>query len=238
MPAPTPSTDRLCLVTSPDPLFERLPAVFADNYDPSAPWELLGAPLDRVLADLPSEEIRIGLSPDIHLLGDGIAIGEGTRILAGAVLEGPLRIGRGVVIRPGAYLRGGVWIGDGCLIGANCEIKHAILLDGAKVPHLSYVGDSVLGEGVNLGAGTILSNFRFDGGEIEIPDAGGKLATGRRKLGAILGDGAQTGCNCVLSPGVVLGRGAVVYPSTPVVSGIYPPGSRLRIEGAVARPGG
>jgi bifunctional N-acetylglucosamine-1-phosphate-uridyltransferase/glucosamine-1-phosphate-acetyltransferase GlmU-like protein len=144
------------------------------------------------------------------------------------VIEGPISIGCDVLIRPGAYLRGGNWIGDGCVIGANTEIKRAILLAGAKAPHLNYVGDSVLGQGVNLGAGTILSNFRFDGAEITIPDGDRRLPTGRRKLGAVLGDGAQTGCNCVLFPGVVVGAGSWIGPGVELAAGHYPPGSRIR----------
>jgi len=137
------------------------------------------------------------------------------------VIEGPIWIGANVEIRPGAYLRGGVWIGDGAIIGASSEIKHSILLPGARAPHLNYVGDSMLGSGVNLGAGTILSNFRHDGGEIVIPTPTGSLATGRRKLGALLGDGVKTGCNCVLHPGVIVGSGSGLYPGVHLRSGIY-----------------
>ena len=86
------------------------------------------------------------------------------------------------------------------MVGANTEIKRAILLPHAKAPHLNYVGDSILGADVNLGAGTILSNFRHDGGKIRIPRNGERIDTGRRKLGAILGDGVLTGCNSVLHP--------------------------------------
>src|SRR4029077_8426096 len=118
-----------------------------------------------------------------------------------------------------AYLRGGVWIGDRCVVGTNTEVKRAILLPHAKAPHLNYVGDSILGADVNLGAGTILSNFRHDGSEVRI---GAGRPTGRRKLGAILGDGVLTGCNCVLHPGVLVGRGTQIYPGVQLRSGIYP----------------
>jgi bifunctional N-acetylglucosamine-1-phosphate-uridyltransferase/glucosamine-1-phosphate-acetyltransferase GlmU-like protein len=210
------------------PLFEALPEPLAPHFDPARPWELLGEPLEAALAALPSSDLRSALGPGVHLLGDRIAIGKGVRILPGAVLEGPIRIGDDTLIRPGAYLRGGVWIGRGCVIGANTEIKRAILLDGAKAPHLNYVGDSVLGAEVNLGAGTILSNFRFDGAEIRIPADGGRLSTGRRKLGAVLGDRAQTGCNCVLFPGSVVGAGAWVGPGVELPAGLYAPGVRIR----------
>lgn len=204
------------------PLFERLPDELNQVFDPVAPWALLGEGLDQVLAAQPSEAIEIRISPDVHLAGDRIAIGTGTIIHPGVVIEGPVRIGRDVVIRPGAFVRGGNWIGDGCIVGANTELKRAVLLDGARAPHLNYVGDSILGRGVNLGAGTILSNFRHDGAQVEIPLQASRAQTGRRKLGAILGDGVLTGCNCVLHPGVVVGTETQLYPGVHLRAGVYP----------------
>ena len=211
-------------------LFAHLPAVFAERYDPAAPWELLGEPLDDILSRLPSSEIHGQISPDVHLAGDRIVICPGARIHPTAVIEGPIYIGCDAEIRPGAYLRGGVWIGDRCIVGTNTEIKRAILLPHAKAPHLNYVGDSILGADVNLGAGTILSNFRHDGGPIRIPWNGGKLDTGRRKLGAILGDGVMTGCNSVLHPGVVVGQGTQIYPGVQLRSGVYPERSVVKLK--------
>jgi NDP-sugar pyrophosphorylase family protein len=211
-------------------LFSALPDAFRAAYDAAAPWRLLDEALDAALAALPSQAIEIRLPADLHLLGDGIAVGKGTRILPGAVIEGPLRIGRDCEIRPGCWIRGGAWLGDGCVVGANTEIKRAILLDGAKAPHLNYVGDSILGAHVNLGAGTILSNFRHDGGVISIPHTDGRLATGRRKLGAILGDAVATGCNSVLHPGVVVGRGTHIYPGVQLRSGVYAAHSIVKLR--------
>ncbi len=201
------------------PLFARAPAEL--EIGDEAPWQALGEPLDRFLSTLPSERLHTRLGPDVHLIGDRIEIGKGTRILPGAIVEGPAYIGRDVLIRGGAYLRGGVWVGDGCVIGAGTEIKRAILLPEARAPHLNYVGDSILGSDVNLGAGTILSNLRFDGAPIHIPTGDRLLPTGRRKLGAILGDGVQTGCNCVLSPGVVVGAGTLIYAGVQLSPGVY-----------------
>lgn len=208
-------------------LFAELPEPFAARYDPAAPWALLGDPLTSILDALPSSDIRISLSPDVHLSGDRIFIGRGARLHPTAVIEGPVYIGEDVEIRPGAYIRGGAWIGDGCVVGTNTEIKHAILLPKAKAPHLNYVGDSILGCKVNLGAGTILSNFRHDGGEIRI---GRSLASGRRKLGAVLGDGVLTGCNSVLHPGVIVGRGTQIYPGVQLRSGLYPEKSIIKLR--------
>jgi UDP-N-acetylglucosamine diphosphorylase / glucose-1-phosphate thymidylyltransferase / UDP-N-acetylgalactosamine diphosphorylase / glucosamine-1-phosphate N-acetyltransferase / galactosamine-1-phosphate N-acetyltransferase len=212
------------------PLFEDLPAVFAPHFDPAAPWALLGDALDAILAALPEDGIEVRLLPEVHLSGGTITIGRGTRIHPGVVLEGPLAIGCDVEIRPGAYIRGGAWIGDGCIVGASTEVKRGILLPGAKAPHLNYVGDSILGRGVNLGAGTILSNFRHDGGEIKIAAFGSPIASGRRKLGAVLGDDVQTGCNCVLHPGVVVGSGTQIYPGVMLRSGVYPEGSVVKLR--------
>ena len=210
-------------------LFSSLPEALEAAYNPEAPWKLLGEPLDEILGSLPSQAIEIRLPPDVHILGDRIAIGKGTRILPGAVIEGPVRIGQNVEIRPGAYLRGGVWIGDGCVVGANTEVKRAIFLNRAKAPHLNYVGDSILGAGVNLGAGTILSNFRHDGREVRIPVDHYEIRTGRRKFGAILGDRVRTGCNSVLYPGVVVGRDSHIYPGVNLRAGYYPPRQLIKL---------
>jgi NDP-sugar pyrophosphorylase family protein len=212
------------------PLFEELPAELESGFDPGSPWSLLDEPLEEALAALPSSEIATPLDPGVHLAGDGIVIGPGARIHPGATIEGPIRIGRDVEIRPGAYLRGGVWLGDGCVVGANVEVKRSIFLDGAKAPHLNYVGDSILGRGVNLGAGTILSNLRHDGREVRIPKGEERLSTGRRKLGAILGDGVLTGCNCMLNPGVVIGRSTHLYGGLQLRAGVYPADSIIKLR--------
>ena len=210
-------------------LFDHLPEPFLGAFDPLRPWDLLGDPLDRVLEGLPSSAIEVPMPVDAHLLGDRLVIGSGTRIAAGAVLEGPLWIGKDVEIRPGAYLRPGSYIGDGSIVGTNTEVKRSIFLPGARAPHLSYVGDSILGSGVNLGAGTVLSNFRHDGGAIRIPCGGERIDTGRRKLGAILGDSVLTGCGTVCHPGVVLGRGSQVYTGVQLRAGIYPASSIIKL---------
>ena len=144
-----------------------------------------------------------------------------------------MRIGEDCEIRPGALLRGGVWLENGCVVGANTEVKHAIFLAGAAAPHLNYVGDSILGARVNLGAGTILSNFRHDGADITIGTGGisdSAIPTGRRKLGAILGDRVLTGCNCVLHPGCLVSAGTQLYPGVQLRSGIHPANSIIKLR--------
>ncbi|MEZ5333561.1 MAG: hypothetical protein R2991_16360 [Thermoanaerobaculia bacterium] len=211
-------------------LWSDLPRALAGGRDPDRPWALLDAPLQDALEALPSERIESAIGPDVHLAGDRIVIGPGVRIGPGAVIEGPVYIAAGCTVRPGAYLRGGVWMEADALVGASSEVKHAILLAGAKAPHLSYVGDSILGRGVNLGAGTVLSNFRHDGGEIVLPAGDVRVATGLRKLGALLGDGVQTGCNCVLHPGSVVGARTSLYPGVQLRAGIYPADSLIKLR--------
>lgn len=203
-------------------LWSELPPPLARGRDAARPWALLGDALEEALAELPSERIESAVGPDVHLAGDRIVIEKGVRIGPGVAIEGPIYVGEACTLRPGAYLRGGVWMAAGALVGAGTEVKHAVLLEGARAPHLAYVGDSVLGRGVNLGAGTILSNFRHDGGEIVIAHGGERLETGRRKLGALLGDGVLTGCNCVLHPGCIVGARTSLYPGVHLRPGVYP----------------
>lgn len=212
-------------------LYSALPEVFAGSFESARPWMLLDAPLEALLAALPSAEILGRMHPGAHLLGDRIFLGKGSRIAPGAVVEGPAWIGEDVEIRVGAYLRGGCWVGDGCVVGANVEMKRAILFPGAHAAHLNYVGDSILGRDVNLGAGVILSNFRHDGQEIRIPAGNGeRLATGKRKLGALLGDRVAVGCNSVLNPGTIVGARTQIHTGVQLRSGLYPADSLIKLR--------
>lgn len=133
-----------------------------------------------------------------------IAIDTGTVIEPGAYIEGPVVIGKDCHIRHGAYVRGNVLTGNQCVIGHCTEVKHSIFLNGAKAPHFNYVGDSILGNHVNIGAGVICANFRLDQGEVIVEVDGEIYKTGMTKFGSILGDGSQLGCNSVTNPGVLL----------------------------------
>lgn len=127
-------------------------------------------------------------------------------------------IGAGTVVRHCAYIRSNAVIGQGCVIGNSTEVKNCILFDGVKIPHFNYVGDSILGHQCHLGAGAIISNVKGDKSEICVDG----INTGLKKLGAIIGDFAEIGCNCVLNPGTVIGRNTIVYPLTSVRGVIVP----------------
>ena len=193
-------------------------------------WSALGDRLKAYLKAWDPWHIDSDLHPGVHLLGDRIAIGSGCRIEPGAVIVGPVVIGRDVTIRTGAYIREHVILGDGALVGAHSEVKGSLLLPGARAPHQNYVGDSILGRDVNLGAGTICSNVKNVGREVSFPASGRTVATGLRKLGAILGDGTKTGCNTVLNPGVLMGPGCVTYPNATLRSGYYPPRTLVKVR--------
>ncbi len=144
-------------------------------------------------------------------------------------MTGPTIIGENSVIRHGAYVRGNVVVGDDCVVGHTSELKGAILLNGSGAPHFNYVGDSILGNRVNLGAGTKLSNLKIIAGNVKVRIGDTEYDSGLRKFGAILGDNAQTGCNSVLNPGTLLGCGSMVYPNA-TVTGYVPPQSIVKLR--------
>ncbi len=141
-----------------------------------------------------------------------ISIGQGTLIEPGVLIQGPCIIGKHCVIRHGAYLRGEVICGDYCHIGHCTELKHSILLDYAAATHFVYVGDSILGNRVNLGAGVKCANLRLDRSDVHVIMDGKKIRTDLKKFGAIVGDQTQIGCNCVLNPGTLVERECFSYP--------------------------
>lgn len=162
------------------------------------------------------------------IIGPDIAIGPGVLIEPGAFIKGPVIIGANTEIRQGAYVRGTCLFGARCVVGHVTETKNAIFLDDAKAGHFAYLGDSILGNRVNLGAGTKLANLRFLGGEVSVRTPDGPVATGLRKLGAILGDDVQTGCNSVTNPGTLMAPKTMLMPNTTSPSGFHPRGTILR----------
>jgi NDP-sugar pyrophosphorylase family protein len=164
--------------------------------------------------------IAANLKPDLRNLcegrayiGEKVFIGEGTVVEDGVMIKGPAIIGKNCKVRHNAYIRENVIIGDDCVVGNSTEIKNSLLFNHAVAPHYNYVGDSILGHKAHLGAGVKISNYKLMPGNIEVEMDGQPFDTGLRKFGALLGDGAEVGCNAVLNPGSIIGRGAVIYPN-------------------------
>ena len=175
--------------------------------DDGNPWSILA------LGDnsLTSQLMRIVGSADGVFIHPDAEIGEFVRI------DGPCYVGANAEIRHSAYLRKGSWICDGAVVGHSSEVKNSILLPNSKAPHFNYVGDSILGFGVNIGAGVKLSNVRNDKREITVTlENGGRVGTGLRKLGALIGDNSQLGCNVVTNPGSIIAPGSMVSPNETV----------------------
>ena len=187
--------------------------------DPSA-LAYLGKSLETWLS-LALKQLGVTDRPVIHghvhpgaIIEGQVYIAEGATVEPTAYIQGPCVIGPGAEVRHGAYIRGNVWVGAKAVVGHTTEVKGSIFFDGAKAGHFAYVGDSLLGREVNLGAGTKLANLKLKGDEVKIkhPSSGALVATGLRKFSSILGDGAQTGCNSVLSPGSLLLPNTAVMP--------------------------
>ena len=185
--------------------------------DLSYPWDLLSANESLLVG---AEAENQGEVEENVVIKGAVAIGEGTVVRSGSYIVGPVVIGQDCDLGPNCYIRPYTAIGDGCRIGSAVEVKNSIIMKGSKIPHHNYVGDSVIGEDCNLGAGTKVANLRFD--EKEILVAGRE--TGRRKLGAILGDGVKTGINASINVGTVIGNNAHIGPGA-VVSGVVAPHS-------------
>ena len=180
------------------------------------PWEVLPLLKDFIL--------RLGetLDPGAYeQRGEGIWIAKTAQVFASAYIAGPAIIDEGAQVRHCAFLRGSVLVGKNCVVGNSTELKNALLFDGVQAPHYNYVGDSILGHKAHMGAGSITSNVKSDKTLVHVKAPGVDLATGLKKFGAMLGDGVEIGCNSVLNPGCVIGRGASVYP-TACVRGYVP----------------
>ena len=190
--------------------------------------------------------LAANLKPDLRnqcdgraYIGEKVFIGEGTVVEDGAMIKGPAIIGRNCQIRHNAYIRENVLIGDGCVVGNSSEVKNALLFNGAQAPHFNYIGDSILGHKAHLGAGVKISNVKLTPGHVTVEMDGRPFDTGLRKFGALLGDGAEAGCNAVLNPGSIIGRGAIIYPNV-FWRGILPANmiakNKAPLEMAVKRP--
>lgn len=174
------------------------------------PWEALDFLLDFIY----KTGARLDLS-QYDTPTEGVWISKSARVAESATVQPPCIIGAGAEIRTGAYIRGSVIVGEGAVVGNSTEVKNAILFDKVQIPHFNYCGDSILGYRAHMGAGAVTSNVKSDKTPVVIRGEY-LLETGRKKCGAMLGDFVEIGCNCVLSPGTVIGRGTRVYPLTHV----------------------
>lgn len=202
-------------------------------------WDALPKLADLVQSLNAGREPEGHIMPGAHMSDRDIYIAEGARVEPGAYVLGPAYIGRGAVVRHGALVRENVIMLAGSVLGHASEAKNSLFLPGAHAPHFNYVGDSILGHRVNLGAGTKLSNLTVVSEKdpvsgkrptIVLTWSGKQYDTGLAKLGAILGDDVQTGCNAVLNPGSIVGPGSLIYANLSLRKGIYPGATIVKLR--------
>ena len=180
------------------------------------PWEALASIGELIL------RLGQGLSAEEYdHPAEDVWIAKDATVFPTAYIKGPCIIGHGTEVRQCAFIRGSALVGEHCVVGNSTELKNVILFDNVQVPHYNYVGDSILGYKAHMGAGAVTSNVKSDKTLVVIHNGDENLETGRKKVGAMLGDGAEVGCNSVLNPGTVIGRGSNVYP-TSCVRGVVP----------------
>ncbi len=171
------------------------------------PWQALTGISDMICQlgkTLPEDEFD---NP-----AENVWIAKDAEVYPSAYIKGPCIIGHGTEVRHSAFIRGSALVGDNCVVGNSTELKNVILFDNVQVPHFNYVGDSILGYKAHMGAGSVTSNVKSDKLLVVVKDGGEKQETGRKKVGAMLGDRVEIGCNSVLNPGSVIGRDSNVYP--------------------------
>lgn len=191
------------------------------------PWEVLPYIKDYIIA------LGNSLDKDNYTeIKEHIWVGNNVEIDKLSTIIAPCIIDDNTIIKPGAYIRGNAIIGKNSVIGNSTEIKNAIIFDNCQLPHYNYVGDSILGYHVHLGAGVILSNLKNDGTNIDIKYKGKKVSTGMQKMGAVVGDSTEVGCNSVLYPGTIIGKNTNIYPLTRV-RGIINSNSIVKDENTV-----
>ena len=191
------------------------------------PWEALAGIKELILslgAALPADEFD-------HPAED-VWIAKDAKVFQSAYIGGPCIIGHRTEVRQCAFIRGSALVGDDCVVGNSTELKNVILFDNVQVPHYNYVGDSILGYKSHMGAGSITSNVKSDKKLVVIHGGDEEIETGRKKVGAMLGDRVEVGCNSVLNPGTILGRDASVYP-TSCVRGVVPANGIWKKDGNV-----
>lgn len=193
------------------------------------PWEALAGISDFIIElgkTLPADEYD-NPTENVWIAKDAVFYNKITNYI-----KGPAIIGHGTEIRPSAFIRGSVLVGDNCVIGNSTELKNVILFDNVQVPHFNYVGDSILGYKAHMGAGSITSNVKSDKLNVIIKNGAEEIVTGRKKIGAMLGDRVEVGCNSVLNPGTIIGRDSNIYP-TSCVRGCVPEKSIRKNSGEI-----
>ncbi len=209
-------------------LFNFDETIAADIFtDIDFPWDVLPKIKDFIigLGKSLSEE-------DYDKKGDNIWIAKSADIAHTATINGPCIIGKDTEVRPGAFIRGNAIVSENCVVGNSTELKNVILFNNVQVPHYNYVGDSILGYKSHMGAGSITSNVKSDKSDVVIKYEGDKIATGLRKMGAILGNYVEVGCNSVLNPGTIIGSNTNIYPLSSV-RGYIPKGSIYKNKGNI-----
>lgn len=192
------------------------------------PWEVVSSINDFIL------ELGKTLSPEEYdQKGDDIWIAKSAKVAPTAEIIGPVIIDKNAEVRHCAFIRGKAIIGEGAVVGNSTELKNVILFNKVQVPHYNYVGDSILGFKAHMGAGSITSNIKSDRSEVTIYHEGNKVKTGLIKMGAMLGDEVEVGCNSVLNPGTIIGRNANIYPLS-MVRGFVPAESIYKKKGDIA----
>ncbi len=180
------------------------------------PWEALEGIADFIRKVGPTL-----LQDEFQQIGEDIWLAKDAKVERTASLNGPLIVDHGAEIRHCAFIRGSAIIGKGTVVGNSTELKNVILFNGVQVPHYNYVGDSILGYKSHMGAGAVTSNVKSDKSKVVIKSADKEYTTGRKKVGAMLGDYVEVGCNSVLNPGTIIGRNSNVYPLS-CVRGVIP----------------
>ncbi|MBQ8146857.1 MAG: UDP-N-acetylglucosamine pyrophosphorylase [Clostridia bacterium] len=174
------------------------------------PWQALAHISEFIL------ELGPQLGDEYERLGENVWIAKDAKIAKSAYINGPCIIDKGAEIRHCAFIRGSAIVGKNAVVGNSTELKNCILFDNVQVPHYNYVGDSILGYKSHMGAGSITSNVKSDKTLVTVNTGNGRMETGLKKLGAILGDYVEVGCGSVLNPGTVIGAGSIIYPLSSV----------------------
>ena len=189
----------------------------------------------QVLSDISSFIVETGrqLPEDkFNIIGENVWAAKDAVIFPSVYIKGPCIICSGAEVRHSAFIRGSVIIGAGAVVGNSTELKNSILFDGVQAPHFNYVGDSILGYKSHMGAGSITSNLKSDKTLVTVKAEDGTVETGVKKVGAFLGDYVEVGCNSVLNPGTVIGKGSMIYPLS-CVRGVVPANSIYKTGGVI-----